>query len=58
MYLRYLVKAWKARHYYKTERAYTKAQLPCLACVWEHDPDDDETPWHWIYCDRCDWGNR
>lgn len=53
----YLSHAIRARRFYKA-RGYTKAQLPCLSCTWEHDMDYHETPWQWIYCDKCDWGNR
>ena len=53
----YLNKAFRARLYYK-RRGYEKIQLPCLSCTWEHDPEDTDTPWAWIYCDKCDWGNR
>lgn len=56
--LRTYVYALRARRYYRTVRGYTTAQLPCTHCVWEHDSEDTETPWQWIYCDECDWGNH
>lgn len=55
--IHYLIHAYRARRYYKKDRAYTRNDLPCLSCVWEHEPQDTYTPWHWILCDRCDWGN-
>lgn len=54
----YLVHAIRARRYYRDVEGYTPAQLSCLSCVWEHDPEDHDTPWQWIYCDKCDWGNH
>lgn len=52
----YLLNAYKARKYYR-KRGYGRSSLPCYGCVIEHEPDDTETPWQWILCDRCDWGN-
>lgn len=48
--VRYFVRAVRARWHYRGPGA------PCLACVWENG--DDDTPYHWIYCTRCDWGNQ
>lgn len=31
---------------------------PCPECVIDREPVDSGTPWQWICCDRCDWGNR
>jgi hypothetical protein len=56
--IRYALRARQAKRYYRNERGYAPNQLPCASCVWEHDPDDTETPWQWIYCNKCDWGNR
>lgn len=54
----YFISAYRARLYYKNNRGCHRNDLPCLSCVWEHETDDTDTPWHWILCDRCDWGNR
>ena len=52
-----VIHAFRARRYYK-KQGYAGNALPCLHCTWGHDPQDHETPWFWIYCDRCDWGNH
>ena len=48
----YLWRAYRARRYY-WNRGYRKTFLPCLSCTWEHDPEDLDTPWAWIYCHKC-----
>jgi hypothetical protein len=55
--LLFRMRASRARRYYRN-RGYSLAQLPCSSCVWEHDVKNNETPWQWIYCHECDWGNR
>lgn len=57
-------RAIRARRYYYNHRGYLPNQLPCYSCIWEKGDDylgwetDDNPPWHWIYCNECDWGNR
>lgn len=53
--LHYLIHAHKARKHYKA-LGYT--DIPCYKCVIEHEPEDTESPWHWVLCNRCDWGNQ
>ena len=52
-----VVKALRARRHYK-RKGYGRGSLPCLHCSWEHEPNDTETPWQWVTCDKCDWGNE
>lgn len=51
----YKINAFRAHKHYK-RLGYDTA--PCLSCIVEHEPEDTETPWHWVLCDRCDWGNN
>ena len=53
-----VIYALRARRYYRTVHGYKTAQLPCTHCVWEHDREDPDHPWQWIYCHECDWGNH
>lgn len=55
--MKLIIKAIRARIYYKRVQGYDKGSLPCLRCVWEHEPEDTENPWQWILCHECDWGN-
>ena len=48
--IRYKVRALRARWHYRG------AGSPCLACTWERG--DGSVRFAWIYCDKCDWGNR
>lgn len=50
-----IIKAFRARRHYKRQGY---EALPCIHCVWEHESLDTETPWQWILCDHCDWGNH
>ena len=61
--LHYFLHALRARKHYKRQ-GYKGNDLPCLSCTWERGWNgtsdthaDDGTPWLWVYCDRCDWGN-
>lgn len=58
IWLHYLRNAYRARKFYKQFDFYSRRELPCLRCVWEHEPEDTETPWHWIHCNRCNWNNQ
>ena len=52
----YLTHALRARRWYKKHR--NEHKVGCLACVWEHIPEDEYLPWNWITCDKCNWGNE
>lgn len=51
-----LLDALRARRHYRV-LGYADDALPCIHCLWYHRPEDSETPWQWVLCDNCDWGN-